>query len=76
VLVDVTLRIVMVPVVPVVSRMVSGVVPPTALPKVSAPVPAFTVRTWAPSTGALLAKTTLLFVVVSVAAAPRATGPP
>ena len=58
---------------PVVAKEVSAVAPPTMPEYVTVPVPAATVRAYAPST--VEPKLTLLLVVLSVSAAPKVTAP-
>ena len=55
------------------ARLVSAVLPPTMPPKLTAPLPAVTVRVYAPLT--VLLKLTLLSVVASVLLAASVTGP-
>lgn len=59
--------------VPLVVRPVSGVPPPTAVPKLMVPVPADNDKVLAPLM--VLLKVIPLFVVVRVSAAPNCTGP-
>ena len=55
------------------AMLVSAVPPPTMPPKLTAPLPAVTVRVYAPLT--VLLKLTLLSVVASVLLAASVTGP-
>ena len=57
----------------VTARLVSAVPPPTMPPKLTAPLPAVTVKVYAPLT--VLLKLTLLSVVASVLPAASVTGP-
>ena len=64
--------------VPVTVRFASACEAPTAEPKVTAPVPALTVRPCTPAVAAstVLAKATAWFAVARMSVAPSVTAPP